>query len=312
MYLIKKEKGQVFSLPSKVLKPEAAEALGSPIAIKILEAIAEEPKSVMQISKEVGCHEQSIYYHIKRLKERGFIDIVKESNTLTKKENKSTTKTPATYKNTSPSFSIPFNEFKKDGINLANNSEFLSPFIKDNNLNSKIIVGSPDPHGPEKARSRDGYYGIDFALFLGTFLNYVPEPVVMLDTEVRKEDLEDNLIVLGGPIVNKVTGRINNHLSIYFSHKHGWSLHSKISGKTYFDDEIGVIVKDKNPFSPKHSVLLIAGKRYMGTKSAILAFLKYFSEVKKGNIYDRNHLAKVVRGLDLDSDGNVDDTEFLE
>ncbi len=306
MYIIKKEKGQVFSLSSRVLNPEAAEALGSPIAVKILKVISNKPKSVIQISKEVGCHEQSIYYHIKKLKAKGFIEEFPNQKNKTKK------KPSSIYKLTSPSFSIAFDGFKKDGITLSNNSEFLSPFVRDNNLNAKIIVGSPDPHGPEKARSRDGYYGIDFALFLGTFLNYVPKQVVMLDTEVRKEDLEDNLIVIGGPIINKITGDINQHLSIYFSHKHGWSLHSKISGKTYFHDEIGVIVKDKNPFYPNHSVLLIAGKRFMGTKSAILAFLKYFSDVKKGNIYDRNHLAKVVRGLDLDSDGNIDDIEILE
>ncbi len=57
---------------------------------------------------------------------------------------------------------------------------------------------------------------------------------------------------------------------------------------------------------------MIAGKRYVGTKSAIVSFLKKFSEIKKGNIYDRNYSGKVVMGLDVDSDGNIDDVEMLE
>jgi hypothetical protein len=56
------------------------------------------------------------------------------------------------------------------------------------------VVGSPDPHGPERARSRDGYYGIDLGLFLGTFLYYVSDFSVKLDTEVTGDDLKKNFL----------------------------------------------------------------------------------------------------------------------
>ena len=59
-------------------------------------------------------------------------------------------------------------------------------------------------------------------------------------------------------------------------------------------------------------ILHIAGLRNSGTKAAILAFLKHFNEVKKGNLYDYTFESHVVEGLDLDSDGIVDDVEFLE
>ena len=35
-------------------------------------------------------------------------------------------------------------------------------------------------------------------------------------------------------------------------------------------------------------------------------------EILKGNLVDEKIISKVVRGLDVDSDGIVDDVEFLE
>ena len=72
------------------------------------------------------------------------------------------------------------------------------------------------------------------------------------------------------------------------------------------------IVKAKNPFNPEKSILLLAGRRYSGTRAAIIAFLKNFKEIAKGNIHDKNVYAKVVEGTDLDSDGIVDNVEFRE
>ena len=56
----------------------------------------------------------------------------------------------------------------------------------------------------------------------------------------------------------------------------------------------------------------MSGKRFKGTRAAILALMKKVSEVKKGNKYDSGEIAKVVRGIDRDSDGRIDDVEFLE
>ena len=190
--------------------------------------------------------------------------------------------------------------------------KFLEPFIENGQLNSLIIVGSPDPHGPEKARSRDGYYGIDLALFLGTFLNYIPSLNVRLDTEIREEDLKNNLILIGGPVVNTVTGKINSKLPIRFDKKNNWTIVSDLSGKTYHSDETGIIVKIKNPFNTKKYILLVAGKRYAGTRAVMMAFLKHFKKIFSGNTHNENVLAKVVEGVDLNSDGIVDDVEVME
>jgi len=48
-------------------------------------------------------------------------------------------------------------------------------------------------------------------------LNSTPDLSVKLDTEIRMEDLENNnLIVVGGPVVNAITEKFNAKLPIKF------------------------------------------------------------------------------------------------
>lgn len=304
MFIIDKKKNEVFSLPAKEIKPENVGSISSELAIKILKLLTKKPMYPIQLAKELKVHEQKIYYHIRNLEKAGIIR-------MSKREDKQGA-TAKYYVIEKPSLVVRFKDLEPTQVvQLKSESDFLNPFVKDGELNAVIVVGSPDPHGPEKARSRDGYYGIDFALFLGTFLNYVPKFNVKLDTEVREKDLKKNLILIGGPIVNNITEKINPKLPIRFE-KPNWVIKSDISNKKYPQDEIGIIVKTKNPFNPKKFVLLIAGKRFSGTRAAIIAFLKNFKEITKGNVHNKSIKAKVVEGIDLDSDGIIDDVEFRE
>lgn len=303
MFLARKKKNEFYTLPVKELKPGQLKALTSPLAQKILQKLAPQPYYPKQLAKELKLHEQKVYYHIKKLQKAEIIKVVKQETrqgALAKY-----------YALTEPAFAVCFKELQSTQkfASYSNESEFLEPFIQDGNLNALIIVGSPDPHGPEKARSRDGYYGLDLALFLGTFLNYVPNLRVRLDTEIREEELKNNLILLGGPIVNSITNKINSFLPIKFIEK---AIKSNLSGKTYYSDETGLIVKTKNPFDKTKEILLIAGKRHAGTRSCILAFLRHFKEIVKGNKFNEKIKAKVVEGIDLDSDGIVDEVEIKE
>ena len=303
MFIIDKQKNEVYSLPAKEIKPEDAGAVSSELANKILHLLAKESMYSIDIAKSLKVHEQKIYYHIRNLEKAGIIKVVRKE-----------TKQGATanfYALTEPAFVIRFKNFETTSKigQIKNESEFLEPFIKNGELNSLIIVGSPDPHGPDKARSRDGYYGMDLALFLGTFLNYVPQFNVKLDTEVRDEDLQNNLILIGGPVVNKVVEKINSKLPIKFE---DGNIKSAISNETYPQDECGIIVKTKNPFNSDKFILVVAGKRFSGTRAAIIAFLKGFRKITGGNIHNKNINAKVVEGIDLDSDGIIDDIEFRE
>ena len=212
MFIIDKQKNEVYSLPAKEISPQYANAISSDLAQKILHLLVKEPMYPIDIAKSLKMHEQKIYYHIRNLEKAGIIKIVKKE-----------TKQGATanfYALTEPAFVIKFKNFETTSkiAQIRNESEFLEPFIKNGQLDAMIIVGSPDPHGPDKARSRDGYYGMDLALFLGTFLNYVPKFNVKLDTEVRDEDLENNLILIGGPVVNKIVEKVNSKLPIKFEY----------------------------------------------------------------------------------------------
>ena len=303
MFIIDKQKNEVYSLPAKEIKAEDAGVVSSELAHKILNLLAKEAMYPIEIAKVLKVHEQKVYYHIRNLEKAGIIKVVKKE-----------TKQGATanfYALTEPAFVIRFKNFETTSKigQIKNESEFLEPFIKDGQMDSMIIVGSPDPHGPDRARSRDGYYGMDLALFLGTFLNYVPKFNVKLDTEVRDEDFQNNLILIGGPVVNKVVEKVNSKLPIKFE---DGNIKSTISNEIYPQDECGLIVKARNPFNKDKFVLVVAGKRFSGTRAAIIAFLKDFKKITSGNIHNSSIHAKVVEGIDLDSDGIIDDIEFRE
>ena len=303
MFVIDKQKNEVYSLPAKEISAGHANSISSELAQRILHLLARGQMYPIDIARALKVHEQKIYYHIRNLEKAGIVKIVKKE-----------TKQGATanfYALTEPAFVIKFKNFESTSkiAQIRNESEFLEPFIKDGQLDALIIVGSPDPHGPDKARSRDGYYGMDLALFLGTFLNYVPKFNVKLDTEVREEDFNHNLILIGGPLVNKVVEKVNPKLQIRFE---DGNLKSAVSNETYPQDECGLIVKAKSPFNKDKSVLVVAGKRFSGTRAAIIAFLKDFKKITNGNVHNPSIKAKVVEGIALDSDGIIDDVEFRE
>ncbi|MBM3232926.1 helix-turn-helix domain-containing protein [Candidatus Pacearchaeota archaeon] len=304
MKVLKQEQSRTLTLNAQEIDSQGSSILGNPIALKILKELHNESMYPKRLAKKMKVHEQKVYYYIHHLEKAKLVKIVKEERLqgIVAKW----------YSPVSDSFVIPIGSFQESSKIKEHKSGFLYPFISEGTLNAMILVGSPDPHGPLKARSRDGYFGMDLALFLGTFLTHVPESKVKLDTEVQEKDLEqNNLIVIGGPIVNKVAESIGKRMPIYFDEeKKGF--YSSITKRLYVHEEIGVINKCKNPFNDKKELLYIAGIRNAGTKAAILSFLKDFKDIEKGNQKDSKIFCKVVEGIDLDSDGIVDSIEFLE
>jgi len=307
MLVVEDRKQTLVSLPAKPLSEKQIRAASSYLAQRILKELASSPTYPMALAKRLKMHEQKIYYHIRKLEHVNLIEVIKKQDVHGTTAN--------IYAPTAPAFVFALKEFteahKVPGIKIRPD-EFLSPIIENNELNGVIIVGSPDPHGPDMARSRDGYYGIDLALFLGTFLTHLDDLSVRLDTEVRSEDLQKNLILIGGPVVNIITQKVNDKLPLRFDKEKNWAIQSTVSKKTYHADECGIIVKVKNPFNSKKWILVVAGKRYAGTRAVTLAFIKYFSELAKGNSVDPSVPARVVEGLDRNADGIVDDVKFVE
>lgn len=279
-----------------------AAALKSPLARRIVALLAEKPRFPRELAEATGAHEQGVYYHVRKLEAAGIVRIesVEQRRGLTAQR----------YELASDAVVVMLREPKRSSGRAPKRSTWLEPFIKDGTLDARIIVGSPDPHGPLKARSRDGYFGMDLALFLGTFTTIIPEGKVVLDTDARDEDLTGNLIVIGGPIVNAVAGRLNDASPIRFD-EDGKRIVSTISGRDYLEEATGVVCSFESPLAERRRVLWVYGLRNAGTRAAITAFLKRFTELRAGNRVDGS-ASRVVIGVDLDSDGAVDDVEFLE
>lgn len=311
-WVVEQKNGKNFSLITKILEPNQLKVALSPLAWKILKTLTEKPSYPKEIGSKLKVNEQKIYYHIRNLEKVGLIEKLKEERmqgAIAK-----------FYTLTDYAFTLllkPLEESQKVFQLKREHKNFLEPFISNGKLNALIIMGSPEPHGIAKARAKDGLFATDLGLFLGAFLNYTPEISTKLDTEVRDEDLKNNLILIGGPGVNFITAKVNSKLPIMFERIKDQgnfysSFHSNISGKNYSEEGCGIIVKTKNPFDKTKDLLVIAGRRFYGTRAAILAFLQKFDEICKGNSYDPKIFARVVEGVDKNSDGVIDSTEFLE
>lgn len=306
MFVVEEKKGKRIFVKAKSIAIENLKALSSNTARKIISLLAVSNLSAKEISKKLSVHEQNIYYHLENLEKAGIIE-VKEIKKIRGFEEKI-----YGIKENGFYFILKKKKEKKEISKIIEESqaisEFLFPFIEDGKLNCLIVIGSPEPHGIEKARSKDAYFAFDLAFLLGSFIDKIDRNIVRLDTEVKRSELENNLIIIGGPIVNSITYSINEKLPVAFLKKEK-AFTSKNTGKKYYDDEIGVIIKVKNPFNRKKFILVIEGKRYIGTKACVIAFTKYLDKLSK-RINEKSY--SIVRGYDSDSDGIIDEIDFVE
>ena len=287
-----------------VIKPIKLGVLNTELSVKILQELSKRPACAMDISRKLKEHEQKIYYHLRRIEKAGIIKILR-----TEERSGASAKI---FSVSSPFVSVKLfeGEYLVDAKSKPRQIEFFEPFIHKGKLNAAIIVGSPDPHGKYSARSFDGSAAIDLSLFLGTFLTNI-SPNYKLDTEIKDSDLKNNLIIVGGPKANIIIDKINDKLPVYFDTKHDFNIISTFSKAVYSDDHIGIIIKMKNPFAKDKEILVLSGKRFDGTRAAIIALIKYLKKFEVGNKFDSG-IARIVEGIDKDYDGKIDDVEFLE
>ncbi len=305
-FLLKNIKKRSVLMPIKIFKnPEDLKVLANPLGWKIFQEM-KVPACPKDVAKKLGIHEQKVYYYINRFRASGLIEEVKTE------ARHGTIARFYKAKNHAFGMCIDGGESIKINIHPPQQYKLLEPFIAEGRFNAKIIVGSPDPHGPWKARGSDSCCAIDFALFMGTFSAHTKLPNYMLDVEIREKDLKDNLVLFGGPVVNMITKKINSKLPIYIDIKENFDIKSKISGRVYKDDECGFIAIIDNPWKKEKKILVLAGKRFQGTKSAVLAWIKYLEKIMEGNKFDKKIVAKVVRGYDMDGDGVIDSVDILE
>ncbi|MFB6147388.1 MAG: hypothetical protein ABEJ66_00740, partial [Candidatus Nanohaloarchaea archaeon] len=75
---------------------------------------------------------------------------------------------------------------------------FLSPMVESVTINANIVVGSPDEHGEDQVRARDGHLAGEIGAKLGNY-GRCENRLTCLDTEiVSSGELERNMILVGG------------------------------------------------------------------------------------------------------------------
>jgi len=297
--------------------PERLKAVLNKLSWRILQCLSEKEMYPMEVAKKLKIHEQKVYYHIRKLAKAGVVKVVREE------EKKGAV--AKYYKASFPALGVelPFGYRRIKTISVPSiderTKEFLSPLLRENGtFDGKIVVGSPDPHGPFKARARDGHYASYLTLFLGQFVDLPGDFAIKLDVDVKAEkDESNNLILVGGPGTNLITQEVNEFLPIRFNmmpSEHGFLLGGLVSEKTknvYSADTIGVLARITNPWNKEKRIIVIAGNKAVGTKACVLALAKFWKEALK-NFGGEEEFATVIQGFDLDGDGKVDSIEVLE
>jgi DNA-binding transcriptional ArsR family regulator len=284
---------------------------------KILTMLSKREMYPLEIARQLGIHEQKVYYHIRKLAKAGAITV--------EREEKKKGATAKYYKSVSSAFGIEFPKGYQtvQKISLLSMDEkiknLFNEFVDNKGvLEGKIVVGSPTPHGPFKTSARDGHYAAHLTLFIGQFAKMPTDFAIKLDVDVKAEKEErNNLILVGGPGTNLITQQINNYLPIRFnmqSSDQGFllgGLSSKKTARVYTADAAGLIAKIMNPWDKTKRIVVLAGNKAVGTKACVLALTNYWKKTLQG-YHDKDTFAAVIQGFDLDGDGKVDSIEVME
>ena len=312
-YLVLKERRSNHLLPARILSdPRVAQSLLQPTRWRILAELSNGEKCASDLAEAFKTSEQVICYHLRELEKSGLITLertVRKRGAMAKyyrAEEKAVAIVPKGSLHSRGGLQPVEQTLSEESAKM------LDPFISQGRFDGHIVLGSPDAHGIFSSRARCGDRATDLALFLGSLLPITRESVVRLDTELSQKEAERNLIIVGGPRVNTVTMTVNEWLPITYELTGHNMMISRLSGRSYAGEEEGAVQVIANPNNQNSKLIVIAGNTYLGTRTAVLAFIKYTDQIARGNTINRSTMARVVTGLDVDSDGLVDDVQFIE
>ena len=154
-----------------------------------------------------------------------------------------------------------------------------------------IVYGTqnPDKSGTEYDRETAEDYKRGLERSFIWFYGSSPEIIVKADVDLTDDDLKENLILIGGPVANKITGELNDKLPITFIRdEKGWSLKRNpgavkdfhaflitneniielsLDSTIPYDGSIGVLQAIRNPWNEKNFIIVLAGLTRYGTRS---------------------------------------------
>jgi len=296
--------GSTEAIEAEELDEDKIKALSDPLRREILELPAEEPSYPLEVARELDIEKQKSYYHFNKLEDAGLIE---EDHT-----EKVSGGSAKFYKSSAPGYLLDLGAKGEKIFNPGGSKKvekFLEPLVNEGKVSGEIVVGSPEQHGPDKVRARDGYLAGEVGLKLGNY-GEKDSPVVKLDTEVfRDSSFDENLVLVGGVLTNTVSKKFNEEFPVSFEGENFPYREIKTPENSYSEDSIGVVAKTENPEDPEKSIYMVAGVRNAGTEAAVRAF-KNLEDILED--YSRGDFYRVVRGLDMNGDGEIDDFEVVE
>ncbi len=278
------------------------------VGARILNLLAKGPNYPSLIARELGVYHQTVYYHMRKLERAG---LVKKEGTKMVRGGSADM-----YSLASDGYAVEFDVKGErfEGLAPAARSRglgrFLREFVSKGVFDGWVVVGSPEPHGPNRTQGRDGHYAIQLGFALGHFVKLPDLFPVKLDVDLKVEKQERaNLLVVGGPRTNIVSSEVNSYLPVRFAEESFWGSILDEGGRRYLSETDGIVAKVSNPWDASRCCVVAAGLSGAGTKAAILAMTNFADDVLEG--YSGGDYAVVVKGVDLDGDGKVDNVEVL-
>ncbi len=272
-FLIKKDDdGRVYYLESTLMDSKLLKVLANPTRLKILRELSEKPMSTSELSNIFRETQQKIHYHINLLKKSGIINILRtiEKRGTIEKIYDVQTESLAYIISSNWKPIEKFEEINKENHNIL--YKFFYPIPIDKKVT--IVVGSAESHGRYYVGARDQYIATYIANLLGR--EFGIECECFTDEEIEKDKKRiygDNIIVIGGPLVNTFYYHIKRYLPFSFEIK---NVKMKIikSYKEYSKDNIGVICKIKNPRNLDKCIIYIAGVSRRSTINLVKTLAK--------------------------------------
>lgn len=305
--LVYEKDGQTYSSKVKLFNDaRVISSLSSPISMKIIKLSTERQLYAREMARALGLSEQTVYYHVRRLISAGLLQVVKSSpvrGAVAKKLSVSSDGLAILYRSSST--------WARSSTRPSSLASFFREFLADHIFNGFLVVGSPEPHGPFRAAAKDGHYSAELGFALGGISSISGDFLVRLDTDVKVEKAYDaNLVLFGGPATNVLTAELNRLLPVRFDESNYWAGLIDDAGRRFNGETDAVVAKLPSPFHSGRYVVVLAGIRHEGTKSAVIALTRQSEEVLGG--YSQQEVyACVVKGYDQDGDGKIDRVEVL-
>jgi predicted transcriptional regulator len=276
------------------ITPQIAEVLAHNIRWQIITMLSkDETIYAKKIAEVLNISESKVHYHLTKLRNAG---LIKQIGVRTVNQGRAKLFRPI-----ANHYILSLNKGILNQGKTSFSKIFSKHFFKNGSFLGKIVVGSAEPHGKYDAISRDGYLAGELCWYIGNRLpldrqHLIPNYVITdLDYQKYKNNKEMNLILIGGHITNTLTAHYNQILKSKFD---TFFVENKIicGTKEFNQPSHGLIALFQNPEKQGYWILILAGVRGLGTKSAIYTIVTDCCD----NFLDETEFLTIIEGISSD------------